>query len=233
MKHLVVFSLLFLMTVAIKAQDMDSTTRNISLIILAKKERPMRNIFVRTLSNTEAGITNRKGLFVFEDVSDYDTISMLLPRIGETLIPVAMMDSIVVKLQLARRYYYASNDGQREPINEKSKNFNKIKTEPTNLIDVQERLKMEPNLSIHDLIQEVAGVYLNSGFTGVNIRGPVSINGSNTPIIVVNGVRMEGNIERGDLGGISIYEIKTIEVQKDASGWGTFGANGAIVIKTR
>jgi len=239
MRHVIVF-LLILMTVSLKSQDVDSTKRDISLIILAKKERPMRNIFVRTLNNTEVGITNRKGLFVFENVSDYDTISMMLPRIGETLIPVALMDSIVVKLQLARRFYYANNEVHRETFNEKSNNFNKIKTEPTNLIDVQERIKKEPNLSINDLLQEVSGLTFAppDGSPGstitANLRGPTSIirtANNNQPMVVLDG-QMIGTLAEAD-SKINIYDIKTIEVQKNATQWGTFGANGVIVIKTR
>jgi len=238
MKYIIAISLSILMTVAINAQDIDSTTRSISLTILAKKERPMRNIVVRSLSNTNAGITDRSGLFVFADMSDNDTLSVLLPRIGETFIPVVGMDSIVVKLRSARRYYYVSNQVQSENFTRRSENFNKIKTEPTDLLDVQEMLKSGSYRSLVDLLQGVAGLNITQASGNqvyANIRGPTSIGGynvnnSNQPLVVLDGV-MIGTITQADMV-VNIYDIKIIEVQKNATQWGTFGANGVILIKT-
>ena len=238
MKHLIIFFLSILLTVAVvKGQDMDSSKRDISLIILAKKGRPMSNIIVRSLSTANAGITDRSGLFVFSDMSDNDTLSVLLPRIGETFIPVVGMDSIVVKLRSARRYYYVSNAGQSEIFNRRSDNFNKIKTEPTDLLDVQEMLSRHSYRSLADLLQGVAGLNITLGMNGeitdANMRGPTSlvIKDNNQPIVVLDGV-MIGTLSVAD-SRVNIYDIKTIEVQKNATQWGAFGANGIILIKTQ
>ena len=235
MKHLTAFSLLIFMTVAIKAQDIDSPKRNISLLILAKKERPMSNIIVSSLNTAEAGFTNRLGMFVFADMTDNDTISIMLPRLGEIFIPVTRMDSIVVKLRSARRYYYVSNVGQSEILGRRSDNLNKIKTEPTDLLDVQEMLSKHSYRSLVELLQGVAGLNITptgaANQVSANIRGPVSINGSNEPIVVLDG-QMIGTLNVAN-NMVNIYDIKTIEVQKNATGWGTFGATGVILIKTQ
>ena len=39
-----------------------------------------------SLNTGEKGVTDRSGLFVFNDMSDDDHISLKLPRIGNTLI---------------------------------------------------------------------------------------------------------------------------------------------------
>ena len=237
MKNLTVFSLSILMTVAIKAQDIDSSTRNISLTILAKRERPMSNIIVSSPTTAEAGFTNRSGLFVFSDMTDNDTISMMLPRLGEIFIPVAGMDSIVVKLRSARRYYYVSNLGQSENFNRRSENFNKIKTEPTDLLDVQALLKRHPYRSLADLLQShVAGLNITTtnggaGSVSANIRGISSFLGSSEPLVVLNGIPI-GTLDYAN-SMININDIETIEVQKSASEWGLRGANGVILIKTQ
>jgi len=238
MKCLLIYFLFILMTVAIKAQDIDSSTRKISLTILAKKERPMSNIIVSSLNTAEAGFTNRLGMFVFADMTDNDTISMMLPRLGEIFIPVARMDSIVVKLRSARRYYYVTNEGPSEIFGRRSRNFNQIRTESTDLLDVQEMLSRHTYRSLVELLQGVAGLTITptsgergNGFVSANIRGPVSINGSNEPIVVLDG-QMIGTLNVAN-NMVNIYDIKTIEVQKNATQWGVFGANGAIVIKTQ
>jgi len=67
----------------------------------------------------------------------------------------------------------------------------------------------------------------------IRIRGNSSINGSNTPLIVVNGFPMG---EAGALTSINTADIESIEVLKDASAsaiYGSRGANGVILVTTK
>lgn len=82
----------------------------------------------------------------------------------------------------------------------------------------------------------VAGVNVtaNSGQPGeasnILIRGVSSIDGSNTPLYVVDGVPMEGDPR------LSTNEIETIDILKDAAScaiYGTRGAAGVILITTK
>ena len=234
MKHIIISFLFILMTVSVKAQDVDFQKRNISLIILDKKERPMSSIIVSSIGATETGSTNRSGLFVFNDMSDSDTLYVLLPRIGEVYIPVVGMDSIVVKLRSARSYYYVSNNGQSENFSRMSENYNAIKTEPTDLLDVQAMMSKNQYRSLVDLLQGIAGLTIitnSDGSVSANMRGPTSIFGANEAIVVLDG-SVIGTLSRAE-NMINIYDIKTIEVQKNATQWGTFGADGVILIKTK
>ena len=229
MKHLTIFFLLILMTVAVKAQDIGSTKRNIALVIVDKKERPIGNVIVSSLGADKAGITDRSGKFIFADMTDNDTISMILPKYGETLISVGEMDSIVVKLRSVRRFSYMNSAGQNVTMRRQHQ------TEPIDVLDVQAMLSRHTYRSLEDLLQGVAGLNITPvgapNEVNVNIRGPVSINGSNEPMVVLDGT-MIGTLTNAN-NMINIYEIKTIEVQKNATGWGALGANGVIVIKTR
>lgn len=67
----------------------------------------------------------------------------------------------------------------------------------------------------------------------IRIRGNSSINGSNTPLIVVNGFPLG---EAGSLTSINTADIESIEVLKDASAsaiYGSRGANGVILVTTK
>ena len=67
----------------------------------------------------------------------------------------------------------------------------------------------------------------------VRIRGNSSLNGSNTPLIVVDGFPIG---DAGNLSQINPSDIESIEVLKDASSsaiYGSRGANGVILIQTR
>ena len=67
----------------------------------------------------------------------------------------------------------------------------------------------------------------------IRIRGNSSINGSNTPLVVVNGFPMG---DAGALTQINTSDIASIEILKDASAsaiYGSRGANGVILVTTK
>lgn len=67
----------------------------------------------------------------------------------------------------------------------------------------------------------------------IRIRGNSSLNGSNTPLIVVDGFPLG---EAGNLSQINPGDIASIEILKDASAaaiYGSRGANGVILVQTK
>lgn len=67
----------------------------------------------------------------------------------------------------------------------------------------------------------------------IRIRGNSSLEGSNTPLIVVNGFPMG---DAGSLTQFNVSDIESIEVLKDASAsaiYGSRGANGVILVTTK
>lgn len=87
-----------------------------------------------------------------------------------------------------------------------------------------------------DLIKgKVAGLSIAKGSgdpnstSTIRLRGVISVNGSTTPLVLVDGVE-------GDLNTVSPENIESIDVLKDASAaaiYGTRGANGVILITTK
>jgi len=94
------------------------------------------------------------------------------------------------------------------------------------------------NYSIGDALQgEAPGVeVIADGYepgegSTIRIRGRRSINASNDPLIVVDGVPIAGGLE-----DISPSSVESVEVLKDASAtaiYGSRGANGVVLITTR
>ena len=67
----------------------------------------------------------------------------------------------------------------------------------------------------------------------IRIRGNSSLEGSNTPLVVVNGFPMG---DAGNLSQINVSDIESIEILKDASAsaiYGSRGANGVILVTTK
>lgn len=109
-----------------------------------------------------------------------------------------------------------------------------------------------PSLSVNQALQgQASGVFVtaNSGAPGggisVRVRGQTSINGSNDPLYVIDGVPVvAGNISQDGFGGqtqnalagLNPQDIENIEILKDASStaiYGTRGANGVVLITTK
>lgn len=99
--------------------------------------------------------------------------------------------------------------------------------------DIETRVSTNP---LQSLAGKVAGlnIYNNNGTPGgdmsFNIRGFSSISGSNTPLILIDGVITT------NVAGYSPSDIETVSVLKDASAtsiYGARGSNGVILITTK
>ncbi len=103
-----------------------------------------------------------------------------------------------------------------------------------------EDIDRTPAVPLEDLLTgRIPGVWVTRASDGgivIRIRGATSINGSNEPLYVLDGVPIQPASPGGSLTGISPNDIASIEVIKDAIGtaiYGVRGANGVIVIKTK
>ena len=100
--------------------------------------------------------------------------------------------------------------------------------------------------SAQDMIQgKIAGVNVNSasgepgGSAQIRIRGGASLNASNDPLIVIDGMAMDANSTKGmsnPLALVNPNDIESFTVLKDASAtaiYGSRGSNGVIIITTK
>lgn len=127
-----------------------------------------------------------------------------------------------------------------------------IKTQLTGSISSVsgEQIEHVPVTSVEQAMQgKAAGVFIeaNNGKVGsdikIRIRGSSSINASNQPLVVVDGIPINTvaindyyNLYLNPLNDIDFNNIASIEVLKDASAaaiYGSRGANGVILITTK
>lgn len=95
---------------------------------------------------------------------------------------------------------------------------------------VKEKVIMAtPTANVATAMQgRVAGLDVNG--TTLRIRGNRSINGSNNPLVIIDGV------QGGSLGDLNPADVESIDVLKDASStaiYGSQGANGVIIVTTK
>ena len=101
--------------------------------------------------------------------------------------------------------------------------------------DIQNR----PGQSLEQILaNKVSGVDVSrspDGYLSVRIRGAVSFGGSDEPLYVLDGIPFTPG-PNGALTGINPEDIESIRVLKDAAStaaYGSRGANGVILIKTK
>ena len=92
-----------------------------------------------------------------------------------------------------------------------------------------EKIAQAPTSSVVTSLQgRIAGLDING--STMRIRGNRSINGSNDPLVIIDGV------QGGSISDINPADIESIDVLKDASStaiYGSQGANGVIIITTK
>jgi hypothetical protein len=214
---------------ALSQENESNTPRDITVKIIDKKSRPVSNVALQTADGQQKGMTLKDGQYVFVNLTDNDSIVLVLPKFGITTLAVANMDSIVVKLNSASKYSYMAADGRSVEVKQ-------LNTQSSTVLDVEKLLERSNYSCLSDLLRgKVAGLNLSAdattGEVSSTIRGSRSFLGSNEPLVVLNGAAI-GTLSVADTI-IDIYAVKTVEVLKNASEWGSRGANGVILVVTK
>lgn len=186
---------------------------------------------VRVYLHTEgcAARSDKKGRFGLTDVQPTDTLHLVYKR-QEYVVPVSGRRSMSIRLgdQCIDR---AEEDQDLIFLG-----YNYVKRreilEPTSGIRGEDLVRCGYNNLLQALQGRIAG--LNIAMHGgpgseptVNIRGQRSILLSNRPLFIVDGMEVES------LDFVSIYDVDVVEVLKSAPIYGSRGANGAIIVKTK
>jgi TonB-dependent starch-binding outer membrane protein SusC len=102
-----------------------------------------------------------------------------------------------------------------------------------------ETINQSPKESVEKYLEgRVAGVVVSraqDGGIAVRIRGATSFYGNNEPLYVLDGIAIAAG-PGGSLTGVNPYDIESIKVLKGATEtamYGSRGANGVIVIRTK
>ena len=170
--------------------------------------------------------TDKEGRFAFFNVSPDDTLYITAGNRADARIPVRDKQTITVNLDKSD---FTVNDGQSE---ERIK-YTMLPLPKASDGVTHEMIMRSGMRSVADILRNfVSGVIVSieGGTTRVLIHGISSINSSTEPLVVLDGMALQGaDIENL----VPVEEIATLKVNKDGSGWGVRGSNGVIEITTR
>jgi hypothetical protein len=222
-KHLFI-ALLSLLPLGLMAQENEVVPFN--GIVTDLMGTPLRGVKIYVTDANYAAKSDRKGRFGLSNVKGTDTLHVVFRKLHYD-IPVAGRKAIRIRLAdqsapqaeedvaladigygfVSRRELLTSSNGISGEVIRR--------TGKTNLLEALTGLV--PGLNVHS-----SGV--PGGPVSSTIRGIGSINSSNEPLYLVDGV------EVSTLDMINLNDVESVEVMKDGTIYGSRGANGIISV---
>ncbi|MDD4827704.1 MAG: hypothetical protein PHR97_03480, partial [Bacteroidales bacterium] len=134
------------------------TLRNFSLKVVDNKGKPVSSIAVSFTANTATLLTDNMGIARQEGISDKDTMTVMLPVIGPTEIPLYGLDSVLITIKSDKKFKIKSHRPQ-----------DLTRNTPTNTIsNVPELLKTRPARDLAELLTGlVPGLRITYGPNGI------------------------------------------------------------------
>lgn len=196
-------------------------------ILLDKTGEPVRRAMVWVDDATRYALTDRRGRFGLTGVAGNDTLNVKVKR---RIYRIAVDGKKAVRIHLAD---YSSFETEEDlEIADLGYGFVKRRelTSASSGISGEELRRSGAADILTALQGRVPGLYITgNSFDGksVNIRGINSFMADSTPLFIVDGTIV------GSLDGVNVYDVDYVEVMKDASIYGSRGANGAIIVHTK
>ncbi len=195
-------------------------------LILNSEMKPVKKVKVFNHDENRYATSDKKGRFGLTNVLPTDTLTLVIKK-KRVRIPVDGRKSMKIILENDKVVNSYQDD---ELVNigygyVKRREFTGVSSGISG-----ETLRSTGQRTIlKALVGLVPGLNIsqNNGDMNVNIRGERSMMLSSTPLYIVDGVQVSS------LDFVSIYDVDHVEVLKDASQYGSRGANGAILVTTK
>lgn len=200
---LIIFSFL-LSTFSIYSQK--SEEKLLTIIVKDRNNNPVPGAIILLDNKRQKRWTNSKGIYKVKFNQTPKVISAFSPKIGIEKIKYKGEKKLIVKIK-------EKNDSYVNVSNNKNKGINPIQYR-----------------DIYDYIRgQVPGLNI-AGNNNITIRGYNSVNGSTTPLFILN----DNQVDQDIFGNVVPTTIKSIEVLKgpECATYGARGANGVIIVKT-
>ena len=213
---------------AMPPSNTEAATDTLVGLIINQKGKAMKNISVVYAGKVER--TDKKGIFMFPEVSLSDTLSLLLPKKRIWQVPVVGMSFVKITVQEDR---YSLDEAKDEIVYIGYGSMNKRTGSSGNISISGDELRKGGQTDIYRaLTGKIAGltvVRTDDGEMKFVIRGgaPSFVIEDNSALLVVDGMIVD------NLDHVDIYSIEQVTVMKEATIYGMRGSNGAIVIKTK
>jgi hypothetical protein len=231
MLRIIIFQVLFIFAAQLCAANdhhADSPADTLVGLVVNNKNKGLKNIPVTARHKEGVIKTNRKGIFVIPNVSLHDTLTLIIPKNKIFVIPASGMSFLKIAITGDK---FVTTQAKEEIVDIGYGSVKKNRSTTANAVLSGDELR---ETGQNDIQQALAGkvsglnlVYLDDGTQTVSIRGGTSLTLDNSPLFVLDGVIVE------NLSHVNINDVQQVTIMKEAPIYGTRGANGAIVVKTK
>ncbi len=196
-------------------------------LLLDREMKPKKGVKVYVKDPKRYTTTDKQGRFGLTDVQPDDTLTLVLSKKESVRVPVEGRQGIKIVL-VGDNQVRAEKDDEivnlgygyvkRREFSGASSGISGDRLRSTGARDVMTALRgMVPGLVITG----------SPGNYEVTIRGKHSLLLSSEPLYLIDGVVVQS------LDFLSVYDVDHVEVIKEASQYGSRGANGAILVTTK
>lgn len=242
------FYFTFSITLLFSFSIINAQTNNITItgkVIDYSTKLPLAGASVHIKSTTHEVVTDIKGEFFFRTGQRFPSILIVSHSEYETSEVTVNEDNVQILLK------EKSKELDEVVVVGYGRQERKTLTSAVSTIEVN-NIRNKPSAGIDQLLQGQAGGVLSTANTSVpgsgiflRVRGSTSINASNDPLYIVDGVFINnrtlqsistGGQQTSPIADINPADIESIEILKDADAtaiYGSRGANGVVLITTK
>lgn len=225
------FFVLFTACFAFPSLEIAAQDKTVSGQVTSVAGEPLDGVSVQIKGSTTGVTTNKSGQYT---IATKQGATLVISNVGYETKEIVVGESSVLNIQLI-----ASNQNMGEVV-VVGYGVQRKKDVTGSVVSLKEsELREVPAANLQQALQgraaglEIQRVGTRPGAGAViRIRGERTINGSNDPLIILDGIPYEG----GNLNDINPDDVASIDILKDASAtaiYGSRGSNGVILISTK
>ena len=216
--------LFFFLCICLEGDAQDKIPFNGLLLDIAGK--PIKRAHVYIKSPKEYALTDRHGRFGLTDGMHNDTLKILLKK---KLYYVPVNGKKSMRIHLADEKNIQTKEDQELIDWGYGYISRREHTGVSNIISGEDLRKSGYNDIISALQGRIPGLNVigSGGNLDVSMRGTRSFTANGTPLYLID------NVIVNSFEGINLNDVDYVEIMKDASAYGSSGANGAIIVHTK
>ncbi|MBL1408744.1 SusC/RagA family TonB-linked outer membrane protein [Sphingobacterium faecale] len=211
---------------------------------------PLKDVTVRVVGKNITSISDEEGVFVLPIIKEEEFIRLQLSSVGYKTQTLLVKENREVRVKLERDYnnldevvVVGYGEQKRKDLTGAISSVKGDDVVKTGMVGIDQALQGKlAGVSIHKNSAQPGG--------GIDIlvRGASSVNASNTPLVIIDGIPISqvvqpensegrtGDGTQSPLNFLNPNDVESIEVLKDASATAIYGsraANGVILITTK
>ena len=221
MKRFLLTAAILLLALPAFAQNSEAVPFNGLIVDVAGKG--IKNVKVEVKNTGKYTKTDKKGRFGLTNITPEDTLVFSIKRIRHE---IEVGEAKSLRIVMASE----NTDEWKASQDDELVDFGFMYVKRREFTGSASGLTEENLQGYTDLAEAINALVPNvsvSSDGSVSIRGQRSLVANNNAMILLN------NQEIGSVLDVSIYDVKSVEIIKDGVGYGSRGANGVVVIRTK